>query len=147
MITVENFIADVLYLIKTKLNEITDPLSGSRTNSSFIMTSYPERKVEYPIITLKITNKNATKAGMQTTAMDVTINIEARVWARNQKEKDGLYTNVYNKLKNIQFVDEGTINNGLHDFEERSANEVDEAGKGRPKSRIGSFIYNFYNIT
>jgi hypothetical protein len=146
MVTVEKFIADVFYFIKTSLTgSITDPLSGSR-QGKFILTSYPQEKVNYPIITIKMVNKAATRAGMQTTAMDVVVDLEIRVWGRNEKEKDSIYTQVYNRLKDIQFTTGGSTDSALHNFTELSATEVDEAGEGTPKSRVGVFRYYFYNV-
>ncbi len=114
--------------------------------SRFVMTSYPQREVKYPIITLKITNQEASRAGMQTTAMDVTITLEVRIWARNEKEKDTLFTDVYDRLRSIQFTTDGSTDNDLHDFQLLSATEVDEAGQRGIKSRIGVFQYRFFNV-
>lgn len=149
MATVATFIRDVLFFIKNDLiSNITDPITSKRaTSSKFVMTSYPERPVEYPLITIKLLNQTATRAGMQTIAMDVTIELEVRVWARNQKEKDELFTKVYDRLRNIQFSTGGSIANDLHDFTLTSGIEIDEDGKGGIKSRIGQFRYRFFNIT
>jgi len=142
------FIRDILFFIKSSLSTITDPISIKRGNSSkFIMTSYPQREVKYPIITVKLINYEATRAGMQTTAMDVTINVEVRVWGRNQKEKDELFNDVYKRLRDIQFTTTtGSIANNLYNFTMNSAVEVDEDGERGIKSRVGQFIYQFYNI-
>ena len=147
-VTAANFIADVLYFIKNSFSTITDPLSGSRAGgSAFVMTSYPQRQVVYPLITLKVINQKATRAGMQTEAMDVDVTIEIRVWARNQKEKDDLANQCYKKLRDIQFTTStGSEVNGIHDFQLNSATEVDEPGEGNPKSRIMQVRYKFYDI-
>jgi len=126
---------------------VTDPISTKRGNSSkFVMTSYPEREVKYPLITIKLLNQEANRAGMQTTAMDVRITLEVRIWARNQKEKDTLFTDVYDRLRQIQFTaSTGSIANNLHDFTLLSAVELDEEGERGIKSRIGQFAYTFWN--
>jgi len=148
-LSVSTFVRDVLFFIKDDLlGNVTDPISAKRGNSSkFVMTSFPEREVKYPLITIKMTNQEATRAGMQTTAMDVVITLEIRIWARNQKEKDELFTDVYDRLRNIQFTDSGSIDNNLHDFQLLSAVEVDEEGEKGIKSRIGQFQYKFFNVT
>ena len=141
-------IRDVLFFIKNDLDgEITDPVISSRpSGSKFIMTSYPQRMVFYPHVTLRVTNVEALRAGMQSTAMDYTFTIELRVWARNQKEKDEIYTAVLDRLRTIQFTNStGSIANNLHDFNALSAVEVDEEGKGKPKSRICEIQYKFFN--
>ena len=147
MVNVSTFIGDILYFIKNDLiSNIVDPISSKRGGTGFVMTSYPEREVKYPIITLKLINQEATRSGMYTTSMDVIANVEVRVWGRNQKEKDTLFTQIYNRLRQIQYTGGGSIENDLHNFRLASATEVDEEGKG-PKSRIGQFVYNFYNIS
>jgi len=153
-VTKDKIISDTLYFIKNDLiNNITDPISSSRSsNSKFVMTSYPQRPVEYPIITLKMVNIEAPRAGMQTTAQDILITLEIRIWARNEKEKDEIAQNVLNRLANIQHTaTTGSIANNLHDLYIGSAVEVDEpgesGGKGGIKSRIFQVQYKFFNIS
>lgn len=142
------FIRDVLFFIKTELLKITDPLVGKRSSQSkFVMTSYPQRLVQYPLITIKLTNQEALPAGMQVTAMDVTLNIEVRTWGRNQKEKDELSNDCYKHLRDIQFTaSTGSIANNLHDFRLLSSSELDEEGEDQPKSRILNIQYKFFNV-
>jgi len=145
----DTFIRDILFFIKNELSSnITDPIVGTRSsNSSFVMTSYPQRLAQYPLITIKLLNFDAIRAGMQTIAMNVTLNIEVRIWARNQKEKDELANGSYKRLRDIQFTDStGSIANNLHNFTLLSAVEVDEIGDDQPKSRILTIQYNYYNI-
>ena len=53
--TSSTFLADTLLFIRNFLDSnITDPISGSRAGRDrFVMTSYPQRDVKYPIITVK----------------------------------------------------------------------------------------------
>ena len=130
-------IADILYFIKNDLQtNITDV-------SNRVYTSYPQRQVIYPMITIKIPNIEAFRAGMQTTAQDIVVTLEIRIWARNEKEKDTIYTDVLNRLANIQFISSGSIDNEIHDFNVISSVEVDEEGKA-PKSRILQCVYKFF---
>lgn len=148
MVESETFIRDVLFFIKNELSNITDPLVGVRsTQSKFVMTSYPQRFVQYPLITIKLTNQEALPAGMQVKAMDVTINIEVRIWGRNQKEKDELANACYKHLRDIQFTaTTGSIAKNLHDFRLISSSELDEPGEDQPKSRILNIQYKFFNV-
>lgn len=152
MVSRSTIVQDVLLFIKKDLNEnITDPLSSTRIKKSkLVMTSYPAKPVNYPIITLKISNIEAPRAGMQTTAQDITLTLEIRIWARNEKEKETLYQEVSNRLKDIQFTDNtGSIANNIHDYNELSAVEVDEPGEPGAsviKSRVMTCVYKFYNI-
>ncbi len=147
VIASDTFIRDILFFIKNDLpNGVTDPLSGRSNNSKFIMTSYPQRLAEYPIITIKLTNYSAASSGMQTTMMDVIIFVEIRVWARNQKEKDELANDCYKRLRDIQFTSStGSVANYLYDFTLLSATEVDEEGEDQPKSRVLNIQYKFFN--
>jgi len=143
------FIRDVLFFIKNSLTTgVTDPITATRNSqSAFIMTSHPQRFVEYPLITIKLTNQSAVSAGMQTNAMDVIASIEVRVWARNQKEKDELANDCYIVLRDLQFTaSTGSVANYLYDFELLSAVEIDEDGTNQPKSRILGIQYKFYDI-
>jgi len=148
MTSVSSFIGDILYFIKNDLTtNITDPIQSQRSGTSkFIMTSFPQRAVKYPLVTIKLTNQEATRAGMQTTAMDVVVTLEIRVWARNEKEKDVLSTNVYTRLKSMQFVANGSRENDLHNFQLLSMNELDEIGENSVKSRILTIQYSFWNL-
>lgn len=149
MTAIATFIRDILNFIKSDINDsIEDPILSKRAaTSKFVMTSYPQRTVQYPLITIKMTNQTATRAGMQTTSMDVIVNLEVRIWARNQKEKDDLATKVYDRLRQIQFTTStGSIANELHDFTLISMNEVDEPGQKGIKSRILQIGYTFWNV-
>lgn len=142
---------DVLFFIKNDLlSNITDPISSTRsTKSKFVVTSYPTRPTEYPVITIKATNVEAKAAGMQSTLQDISITLEIRVWARNEKEKDELYEDVFNRLNSIRFTTStGSSANELHDFRVLSSVEIDEEGEpGKViKSRIMQISYSFYNI-
>lgn len=147
-VQVNSFIADVLFFIKTDLlANITDPKVASRpSKSKFIATSYPKNQVIYPMITLKVPNRESTRAGMQTVAMDITVAVEVRIWARNEKDKDSLTDQAYDRLRNIQFTTGGSIDNNLHDFAELSNVEVEEEGDTGIKSRILTVQYKFFNV-
>ena len=80
---------------------------------------------------------------MQTTAMDVVITLEVRVWAKNQKEKDELANDVYKRLRDIQFTASGSVVNNLHDYALISMIEIDEIDI---KSRVIQVSYTFWNI-
>jgi len=112
------------------------------------MTSYPQREAVYPLITIKLINRDATRAGMQVTAMDITAEIEIRVWARNHKEKDELGNDIFDRLRSIQFTaSTGSVANNLHDFTLLSDIEVVEEGEKGIKSRVLTVQYKFYNVT
>jgi len=144
----ETLIADILSFLKNELSEnIVDPISSSRGNSSkFIMTSYPEREVKYPLITLEVNNIEESRAGMQTTAMDINLTISLRIWSKSVAQSDKLTQNILDHLADIQFTNNGSTDNEFHDFNIGSVVRVDEPGKGATKSRIIQLSYRFFNI-
>ena len=138
------FLSDTIKFIRDDLdNNITDPISSSRSGRErFVMTSYPSRPVKYPIITVRAANiKMVNRLGMQSESVWMSVPIEIRVWARDQKEKDELTEQVFIRLKDNQFGANSTTDFELHDFILNSSIEVDEDGKGNPKSRIMEYEY------
>jgi hypothetical protein len=148
MATKASLLTDLYSFLKTSLSSITDPISGKRGSSSaFIMTSYPQREVKYPLITIKCTNFKGPRAGMQTTAQDISLTIEIRIWARNEKEKDDLFIAVQNQLASVQFsAGTGSVAKDFHNFNVLSGTEIDEPGEQGIKSRILQLSYQFYNV-
>lgn len=148
MVKVTTFRSDILQFIKEDLMaNILDRSEGARTKTSrFVMTSYPKRNVVYPLITLQITNISAPRAGMQTTAMDITLQLEARVWANNEKDKDTIADKVFDRLRQIQFTNLGSIDNNLHDFALLSSIPIQEEGDLGIKSNVATYQYKFFNV-
>ena len=137
------FIRDLL------LSGITDPLSGTRTSSErFVMSAYPEREVNYPIITVKSTNVNTLrKGGMSSEDQIMNLPFEVRVWARNQAEKDQIAEQVHYLLRTNQITGgSATVDQGLFNFNLDSTVNVDELGKNKPKSKVMEISYNLVAI-
>ena len=135
-ITSATFLSDsILFLRDSLKTNITDPISGTRdTTSSFVMTSYPQKKTQYPLITVKDNGVSDVKRlGMQSEQSWVSIPVEVKVWGRNMVELDSLSQSVYNFLQKNQFgTGSETINFGLHDFRCTSMinlSDIDENGK------------------
>jgi hypothetical protein len=129
-----------LFLRDYLITNISDPLS--RTNG-FIMTSYPKRVVQYPIITIKSTNAPVKKLAMQSTDSWADINIEIRVWSRNAKEVDSLAQTVIDILRKAQFLAGGTVNANLLGFNVSSMNYITESvGDNSIHSKILNLKYS-----
>ena len=144
-ISANTFMSDSITFIRDLLaSGLTDPISAKRSGRErFVMTAYPERPVEYPIITVKENGFNQIQQlGMKSEGTWINFPIEVRVWARNQKEKDFLSQQVYNYLRTLQENADGTILEGMYDFGMTSSANVDEIGQGNPKSRIMTFTFN-----
>ncbi len=121
------FIADTVNFIRDKLNSnITDPLSGKRPGSDrFVRTSYPKRPVNYPIITIvDAGTSQEVRLGMRSEGTALRVPVEIRIWARNIKERDELFDEVYQYLRTNQFSGDNINGANLHDFGMSSAVNV-----------------------
>ena len=142
--TSSTFLSDTIKFIRDDLDSnITDPITAKRSGRDrFVMTSYPSRPVKYPIITVRATNINiVNRLGMQSEGVWTSIPVEIRVWARNQKEKDELSQEVFNRLRSNQFGSGSTVEFDIHDFTLNSSVDVDEDGENAPKSRVMEYEY------
>lgn len=138
-----------LFLRSVLASGVTDPISGQRSGSeAFVMTSYPERNVRYPIITIKSNGpKDILRGGMQSTDMYMNLPFEIRIWARNQREKDTLAEQCYSFLRLNQFSGAySTINMQLFGFMCTSMVDVDETDKPGIKSKILTVEYKLVAI-
>jgi len=138
------FISDSLLLLRSIIaSGVSDPISGTRpTSSNFVMTDYPTRIATYPIITIKHQDFKTRRLGMRSEQNYVTMQVQVRVWARNEREKDHLTQEVYSTLRTKQTdTGTGTIDNELFGFLVNSSVSVDEEGD-KPKSKIIQLQYN-----
>lgn len=147
MVSTTTFLSDATKFIRNDLSSnITDPISSSRPSGQrFVMTSYPQKPVTYPIITVKQTGPSDDKRlGARSTLKWTTVPIEVRVWARNEKEKDTLAEQVINRLRSNQFgAGSSSDIQGMHDFELTNSVPVDEPGTAGIKSMVMQFSYKF----
>lgn len=96
---------------------ITDPISASRTSKSrFVMTSKPDRPVEYPMIRVGTKINRENKTGMKSNMMSGNLTSEINIYAKNSKQLDGLAGSAMHYFRTQQHTTDGTINNGLYDF-------------------------------
>lgn len=139
VISTSTFLSDVILFLKNKLKTIDDPLGRSE---GFVMTAYPKRDVQYPIITIKSTNISTQKMGMQSETNLAEMNIEVRVWARNSKEADTLSQDVINTLREAQFGDGSTDVEEIHGFQLTSCVPiVEENNNATIHSKVHTFKY------
>jgi len=137
-------IHDSVIFIRNLLSSITDPQSTKRpSNSNFVMTSYPDRKAWYPLLTVKNMGLPARRAGQNTEEMYFTVTTEIRVWARSVDSRDLLTDAVVNLLRTSQQGAGGTIVEGLHDFSLESIVPVDEDGENGIHSHVITISYGF----
>lgn len=115
--------------IRDKVGTITDPMSGKRvTNSTFVMTTFPDRPVTYPVITVKCRLGADRPAGIATEARFVALIFEITIWSKSVKERDTLSDSVYDKLRTVTHDSDGSAASGLYDFRVSDAFDIDEEG-------------------
>ena len=123
-------VADTVNFLRDKLNaNITDPLSASRAGADrFVMTSYPNRPVKYPIITVvDAGTSQISRLGMQSQETAMRIPIEIRAWARDIKERDELGDAIYQYLRTNQFSGDDITGANLHDFTMINTSNISES--------------------
>ena len=126
------FLADSIILIRDKL----------RTNissvSSRVYTSYPKTNVIYPIITVVDRGiSQPQRLGMGSEATAINIDIEIRVWARNIKQRDELFDEIYDYLRTNQLdATTGLVASNLSGFQLLSAVNIDDTGIEGVKSKV-----------
>ena len=144
----DNFISESIIWIRNRLlSVVVDPIKDTRIRNKekFVLTSYPQRPVGYPIITVQQIGANSRNLGMQSEEQLFEIRYEIRIWARNISEKDKLSEEVLNALKNYQTDTAGSNAQGIYGFRLNSMVNVDEPGEGNPKSKILEITYIYIN--
>lgn len=149
MVSTTTFISDTVLFIRNDLvDNVTDPISTVRpSNERFVMTSYPQRAVTYPIVTVKNIGANSLgKTGMGSEIHFLQLLLEIRVWSRNVKEKDNLTQEIINRLRSNEYpfsTSTTSIANNLHDFQINNWVDVDEDGEQGIKSKVIEVQYLF----
>lgn len=126
------------------ISGITDPISGNRNSDSrFVMTSYPQRPVNYPYITVKCNLLGDSPMGIGTESKQVPVSFEIRVWSKSVTQKDKLADNVYSYLRQYQLDANESVSQGLFGFRMTQMFDVDEPGKDGDKTKVINGRYNF----
>jgi len=121
------FVSDLIILIRDKLkNNIDDPLNRP-ASQKFVMTSYPQSAVTYPVITVTDTGSSQEgKLGMGSQGTILRLGVEIRIWARNVKERDTLFNEVHEWLRTNQISGDDLNEANLYDFNLSSVVNVSE---------------------
>ena len=130
-----NIIGDTTIRLRSLIGSgVTDPLS-SRPDGSFIMTSWPKRKITYPLITIRATLGTSEHLGMQSEGKLYPINVFIDVWTKDVAQRDRLSGSVIEILRLNQYGVNSTGNTGssttlerLYDFKLLNAVALDEPG-------------------
>ena len=142
-ITTSTFLKNIILFIRDSLrNSITDPISRT-TPHDFILTAYPKKKVQYPVITIKQTNITSIKMGMQSEVHWVELNLEVRIWAKTSEQSDALTEDVINALRSLEFGTSSTTDEKIYGFTVNSVVPIVEAdGDNTVHSKVLEIKYN-----
>lgn len=130
----------------------TDPISATRsTNSKFVMTSYPERPTEFPLIVISDASITAGPLGHQSEAQEVTltfrIDIQSTSIGYDAKGRDRIYDDLKDALRTSQMGVSplsGTQSHGLHNYRELNTFNIDEPGPKGLHRKIMTISYDYY---
>jgi hypothetical protein len=140
MVQTATFASDMILFLRDYLRDnITDPLGRTK---GFVMTSYPKRDVQYPIITCKITNINSQKLGISSETSLINMDMEVRAWTKESKQAETLTQDIINTLRTAQFGTGGTSEDQMFGFRLNNVNSIVESeGDNSIHSKILSFNY------
>ncbi len=129
------FIADVVVFLRDKLKANIGDVS------SRVYTSYPKINVIYPMITIVDSgSRQEGRLGMSSEGTVLRLGVEIRIWAKNIKQRDEIFDDVYDYLRTNQLSDDNIIGANLHDFSMDSAVNVSEPDV---KSKVLEVTYLF----
>lgn len=129
------FMADLVVFLRDKLK------TNITSVSSRVYTSYPKRNVIYPMITVTDSgSRQEGKLGMSSEGTILRLGVEIRVWARNVKERDEIFGEIYDYLRTNQLSSDDITGANLHDFSMDSVVNVSEPDV---KSKVMEVTYLF----
>ena len=150
MVTSATFISDTVKWLRDSLSgSITDPISTARVgNERFVMSSYPRRKCKYPILTVRCMGAPINRnLGIGSEIHSAEMQMQVRVWARNEVERDALTQQVENFLRTNQYPASTTntsANQDLWNMDITSTTPVDETGQEGIKRQVIMIMYDFF---
>ena len=125
----------VLFMRDLISGTIPDPLSNRQTqsgdagsNARFVMTSWPERAVAYPLITVTHVSATDQRLGISTTDALMTNRLQVDVWSKQKSMTDGLTGSIYYTVRNSALTT--AVASGLFTFRLAGMRNLDEIGKG-----------------
>ena len=121
------FIRDSTFCVHNLISgNITDPQAANRAaGEQFTMTSWPDRPVRYPVITVQQTGFESNFAGIASNNTINTVSFEINVWSKSIAEKESLAGSVFAVLAQNQTV---TAASGLMDLKFYNITNLDEDG-------------------
>jgi hypothetical protein len=152
MVNNVSFIRDTILLLRDIISgTVADPLNDRQrqsgdtgSNARFVMTSFPERAIAYPFITIQDVGMIDASLGMNTQDTSAQLRCQVDVWTKQVGQRDGIAGSVYHGLRTKQLGNSSLLSSGLYNFQLVSSRNLDEEGKGgvHRKSMDFQFRYN-----
>jgi hypothetical protein len=140
---------DVVIRIKSLLaSGISDPLSRDSTGSSFILSSYPDKIIRYPVIVTSANLGNSNKMGMFSEMASLPVSVKIDVMTKSTKQRDEMTGSIFNLLRTSEYgmnatTGSGTILERLYDFKLNGTVDLDEPGIDGMHRKIINCSYNY----
>jgi len=127
---------------------VSDPLGDRQrqsgdpgSNARFVMTSFPERSIVYPFITLGMISMDDESLGMRSESSLARLRMQVDVWSKQMGQVDGLAGSIYDGLRTSQL--NSLVPSGLLDARLLNLRSLDEPGKGGVHRKSMDFELKF----
>ena len=134
-------IADVITKLKTLLT--TNLTTGT------VYTSYPEKNVDYPIVTIAHSGFRDEYGSIGTEYKIVYVNVRIEVWSMSTKERDEIWDDIYDELRTHYKTADGSgdsvTNISLFDMLVMSCLDIDiPRERGHLHKKVSEIQFSFY---
>lgn len=124
---------------------------ASGITTATILSAWPEKKVNFPLITVRANMASSSRMGIDSEMMEVPLLVNIDIWSKSTKERDCLTGSVFNLLRTTQYgvdstVGSGTVIDRLYDFRPGPCNDFDEPGKEGLHRKTMEINYKYYTF-
>lgn len=93
---VQNVVKDIRSFLQSNL---TDPKSGTRTSSKWVLLNRPDYPVEYPTIVIDHIGGSDSWGSIGTEYKQVNLRVGIEVWTNSTSQRDLVWDDVYDELR------------------------------------------------
>ena len=116
-----------------------------------VFTAYPEKAVDYPIITITHAGMRDEHTALGTEFKNVYITIRIEIWSKSTIQRDQIWDDIYDELRHHYLTADASgdylANLGLHDPVIVSCVDIDTEsprGRGHIHRKIAEIQFTFY---
>lgn len=136
--------SSITYIRSVLASGVTDPISATRaSDSSFVVTNFPEKSVNYPIIVISTELGASSKLGLYSEGLKTSLRLSVDIHSKTVKQRDQLSDDVFHHLRTTQ---SGTKSNNLYDLRLLATQSQNEMGREGIHRRTLEFSYLFLNV-